>query len=117
MATEHKTSWIDPIDINKAPQDSGVIVAWADGLVASSLGKKKTAKSFDKKAHKKSIGVGMNHAINLLGELHENDCDSSLCIQVGASKTTTKATLAKTLPLPIIGQDPPPASNHVRGIN
>jgi hypothetical protein len=108
MATEHKTSQINPININKAPQDSGVIVAWADGLVASSLGKKKIAKFFDKKAREKSIDVGMNHAMNLLGELRKNECDSYLCVHVRASKTTTKATSTKTLPPPIFGQDPPP---------
>jgi hypothetical protein len=75
-ATEHKTSWIDPIDINKAPQDSGVIVMWADGLVASSLGITKTTKSFDEKAHENNIGFGMNHAMNHLGELLKNKCDS-----------------------------------------
>jgi hypothetical protein len=108
MVTEHKTYRIDPININKAPQYSGVIVTLADGLVASSLRKKKTAESFNKKAREKSIGVGMNHAMNLLVELHKNECDSYLCVQVRASETTTMATLTKTLPPPIVRQDPPP---------
>jgi hypothetical protein len=50
----------------------------------------------------------MNHAMNLLGELHKNECDSYSCVEVRASEVTTKATSTKTLPLPIAEQDPPP---------
>jgi hypothetical protein len=69
---------------------------------------KKTAKSFDKKICEKSISVSMNHAMSLLGELHKNECDSYSCVQVRVSETTNEAISTKTLPLLIIGQDPPP---------
>jgi hypothetical protein len=40
------------------------------------LVKKKAGESFEEKACAKRIGIGMHHAMNLLGELHKKECDS-----------------------------------------
>jgi hypothetical protein len=54
------------IDIEDAPKDVGIIVAWKKGAVSSLLGK-----VFNKKTDEKSLGIGTDHAMNLLGELHK----------------------------------------------
>ena len=82
-ATEHKQPSIKPtIVMDNAPQDMGLIVAWKDGLVSSAIGRKEKAgkKTYKGKVREKSINVGMNHEMALLGELHENEYNSCSCV-------------------------------------
>jgi hypothetical protein len=60
-----------PSKAKMAPQQGGNVVEWKDGTVSSALGgAEKTKKSFKEKTHQKSIGVGMEMAMSLLGKLH-----------------------------------------------
>jgi hypothetical protein len=66
--------------MENAPQDVGTVVTWKDGLVSSTIGKKEKAgkKLFKEKARERSINVGMNHGMALLGELHANEYNSRM---------------------------------------
>jgi hypothetical protein len=92
------------IATKNAPQNTGLIVAWKDGMVLSSLGKETDKKTYEEKAREESISTGLDHAMDLLGELHKNECDSFLCTGERVSKTLT---LIRTLPPPIAEQSPP----------
>ncbi len=62
-----------------APQQGGIVVAWEDGTVSLALGvAEKTKKTFKEKTCKKSIGIGMEMGMSLLGELHKIEYYSCL---------------------------------------
>ena len=52
---------------------SGISAAWKGGALSSSPASKSNGKSFEEKSRDKSIGVGTEHAMSLLGELHKNE--------------------------------------------
>ena len=87
------------IPIENTPQDSSIIVAWKDGMVSSSLG----TTTYEENAREKSINVGLDHAMNLLGELHKDECDSP----PGVERASEHKTLNKTLPPPSSELNPP----------
>ena len=68
-------------------------------MVSSSLG----SSTYEENARTKSINVGLDHATNLLGELHENECDSSPC----DGRASEHKTSNHILPPPTMEQDPP----------
>jgi hypothetical protein len=73
LTSTEKTRGTTPtIPINNTPQDLGVIVAWKDGMVSSTLG----TTTYEENAREKCINVGLDHATKLLGKLHEDECDS-----------------------------------------
>ena len=59
------------------PQDSGVIVAWKNGMVSSTLG----TTTYEVNAREKSINMGLDQATKLLGKLHEAEYDSPPCVE------------------------------------
>jgi hypothetical protein len=108
VATQNKTK-NKPTTINKnTPEDSGIIVAWKDGMVSLSLEKTKDKKLYEET--EKSIRVGMGHAMNLLGELHKNEGESFLW--AGKRGLETNAFI-KTLPSPVAEQNPPPCHQPI----
>ena len=66
MATNKPTAQKPQIAPKNIPKDAGLTIAWKDGLVSSSLGKKWDKKSYDEKAQQKSIRTGMDHVMSLL---------------------------------------------------
>ncbi len=67
-------------------------------------GAEKTKKSFEEKTHEKSISIGTEMAMGLLGELHEIECYSCSWDQESASEKETKQ---RNLPPTIEVQEPP----------
>ncbi len=45
-------------------------------MVSLSLGKEMDQKTLKENALEKNFNIGLDHAMNLLGELLENECDS-----------------------------------------
>jgi hypothetical protein len=77
-------------------------------------GAEKTKKSFKEKTCKKSICVGTEMAMSLLGKLHEIECHSCLWDQESASKR--EAPCKEFLPT-IEVQEPPPCSKPLSWID
>jgi len=90
------------IAIENTPHDGGVIVAWKDGLISSTIGNKK--KSFEEKARERSISVGMDHGMALLGKLHENESNSRSCV---LERTSELPSPSKILPPTMMEGRPP----------
>ena len=84
-------------------------------MVSSALGgTEKTKKSFKEKTRKKSIGVGTEMAMSVLGELHEIECHS--CLWDGESASKREAPYKDLLPT-IEVQEPPPCSKPLSWID
>ena len=97
--------------MENAPKDVGVIVAWKDGLISSAIGKEeKGKKSFEEKAREKSISIGMDHRMALLGELHKNESNSCSCVP---EREPELLNSSKTLP-PTTKEQSPPTAPHPR---
>ena len=90
------------IAIENTPHNGGVIVAWKDGLVSSAIGNKK--KSFEEKARERSISVGMDHGMALLGKLHENESNSRSCV---LERTSELPSPSEILPPTMMEGRPP----------
>jgi hypothetical protein len=73
-------------------------------MVLSQLGKEMGKKTYKEKAWEESISTGLDHAMDLLGELQKNKRDSFLCAGERVSKPPTSI---RTLPPPITEQSPP----------
>ncbi len=67
-------------------------------------GAEKTKKSFEEKTREKSIGVGTEMVMSLVGELHKIECYSCSWDQESTSKKETKQ---RDLPPTIEVQEPP----------
>jgi hypothetical protein len=87
------------IQIKNMPHDSGIVVAWKDGMVSLSLG----TTTYEEKAREKSINVGLDHATKLLGKLHKDEYDSPPCVERASKHMSPN----KTLPPPMLEQNPP----------
>jgi hypothetical protein len=88
-----------PVRLTKVVRDIVLFLMWS---ICSS---KRRRVKIVKKTWGKSISVGINHAMNLVGELHKNECETFLWAQERASKTNTSI---KTLPPFVADQNPSP---------
>jgi hypothetical protein len=75
ISTSDEAMYKSPVNPNKS-KSSGFSAAWKGGALMSSPTEQSSKKSFEEKAQDWSIGVGTEHAMILLGELHKNE---SLC--------------------------------------
>jgi hypothetical protein len=60
------------VDLETATSSKNVIIP--------SLDKRNKKKSFEEKARERSISVGMDHGMALLGKSHKNESNSRLCV-------------------------------------
>jgi hypothetical protein len=96
IATQKPTIIKPPIITENTLQDTRIIVAWKDSMVSLSLKKEMDKKLYEEKTWEKSISVGMDHAMNLLSELHK----MKQIIFVDARESVQDQCLHQTLPLP-----------------
>jgi hypothetical protein len=85
ITTSDEAKYKSPVDPNKS-KGSGISVVWKGESLTSPPMKKSSNASFKEKARGRSIGVGTEHAMILLGELHENESLSNLWDWERASK-------------------------------